>query len=213
MIVSSSGGGDFKPVPEGSYTAICVRVIDLGTQVTSWKGADKTQRKVLIAWEIPEVEVEYDGEVKPALIVSRYTASLSDRANLRKHLEAWRGRRFTDEELHGFDLRNVLGAPCLMQVIHNESGGSIYANVNAIMPAPKGVKPPKPHHELIHFDLSKPLEFDRATYDGFSQRLKETIAQSPEYKLATGELRHEETDLDRRGNGGGFVDIDDEIPF
>jgi hypothetical protein len=143
MIVSSSGG-DFKPIPEGAYIATCVRLIDLGTQITTFQGADKLQRKVLIAWEVPDEMVEYDGETRPALIMQRYTASLSDKANLRQHLEAWRGRRFTDDELRGFDLKNVLGKPCQIQVLHSEDGA--YANIAAIMALPKGLPAPDIYH-------------------------------------------------------------------
>lgn len=204
MIVSSSGG-DFKPIPEGTYVATCVRVIDLGTQITTFKGADKLQRKVLIAWEVPDEIVEFDGEKRPALIMSRYTASLSDKANLRKHLEAWRGRRFTDDELRGFDLKNVLGKPCQIQVLHSEDGA--YANVASIMALPKGSAPPEIHHPLVHFSLDDG-EFSEGVYELLSEKLQQQIAQSPEYKARTGQA------VQRGGPSEDFsADLDDEIPF
>jgi hypothetical protein len=71
-----------------------------------------------------------------------YTLSLSDKANLRKHLEAWRGRKFTPLELRGFDLENLIGVNCQIQVIHNISDdGRTFANVQAIVPA--NAKAPK----------------------------------------------------------------------
>lgn len=203
MIVSSNGGGDFKPIPEGTYVAICVRVIDLGTQVTTFKGAEKNQRKVLIAWETPDETVEYEGETAPALLMSSYTASLHEKATLRKHLEAWRGRRFTEEELHGFDLKNVLGKPCQVQVLHSEDGN--YANVAAIMAVPKGYTVPTPHHPLIAFDL-EPGQFNETIYESLSPKLQAKIAQSPEYKAATGGPTY-------IAPSTGAVDLDDEIPF
>lgn len=203
MIVSSSGG-DFKPIPEGNYIATCVRVIDLGTQMTTFKGADSLKRKVLIAWEVPDVEVEWEGETQPALVMSSYTASLHDKANLRQHLEAWRGRRFTDDELRGFDLKNVLGAGCQIQVLHSEDGA--YANVKAIMAMPKGVPSPKPIHPLINFDLD---EFDADVFATLSEKLQTKIAQSPEYKVATGQAP-----IPSSGPREDFTaDLDDEIPF
>lgn len=206
MIVSSSGG-DFKPIPEGSYIAICVRVVDLGTQASSYKGADKLQRKVLIAWEVPDVEVEFDGETKPALVQSRYTASLADKATLRKHLEAWRGRKFTDEELRGFDLKNVLGKACQIQVLHSDDGA--YANVVAIMALPKGLPAPNPHHPLTHFSLDEG-EFSEGIYGTLTEKMQTLIAQSPEYKERTGQIVKGPSDK----SGNDFsVDLDDEIPF
>lgn len=202
MIVSSNGA-DFKPIPEGTYVAICVRVIDLGTQVTTFKGADKTQRKVLIAWEVPEVIVEFDGEEKPALVMNRYTASLHDKARMRADLEAWRGKRFTADELTGFDLKNVLGTACQIQVIHSEDGS--YANVAAIMALPKGMTKPTPHHPTINFSLDEG-EYSQGIYDGLSDKLRATIAQSPEYKARNGGPAPAPREEFTR-------DLDDEIPF
>lgn len=203
MIVSSSGS-DFKPIAEGTYVATCVRVIDLGTQLTTFKGADKLQRKVLVAWEVPEAMVEFEGEQRPALVMSNYTASLHEKATLRKHLEAWRGRRFTEDELGGFDLKNVLGKPCQIQVLHSEDGA--YANVAAIMALPKGMPAPEIHHPLINFDLDN---FSEGVFDTLSDKLKAKIELSPEYKKATGQ----EVSGDGRGQEDFSRDLDDEIPF
>lgn len=206
MIVSSSGG-DFKPIPEGNYIATCVRVIDLGTQITSFKGADSLKRKVLIAWEVPDVMVEWEGQEQPALVMSSYTASLHEKANLRQHLEAWRGRRFTDDELRGFDLKNVLGKGCQIQVLHSEDGA--YANVKAIMALPKGMPNPGAVHELINFDLD---DLDDAILAKLSDKLRAKIEQSPEYKHATGQAP-----INVGGDGRPEEyfpsDLDDEIPF
>jgi len=206
MIVSSTGG-DFKPIPEGTYIATCVRVIDLGTQITTFQGADKLQRKVLIAWEVPDEMVEFDGERRPALIMQRYTASLSDKATLRKHLEAWRGRRFTEDELKGFDLKNVLGKACQLQVLHSENGA--YANVAAIMAVPKGMPAPDVHHPLVHFSLDEG-EFSVGIFDGLSDKLKAQIASSPEYKARTGQTPDRPSHRPREDFS---ADLDDEIPF
>lgn len=207
MIVSSTGG-DFKPIPEGTYVATCVRIIDLGTQITTFQGADKLQRKVLVAWEVPDEMVEFDGEHRPALIMQRYTASLSDKATLRKHLEAWRGKRFTDDELKGFDLKNVLGKGCQIQVLHSENGA--YANVAAIMAMPKGSDQPQPHHPLVHFSLDEG-EFSEGIFDGLSDKLKAQIATSPEYKARTGQTP--ERPAERSREDFAHADLDDEIPF
>lgn len=208
MIVSSSGG-DYKPVPEGTYIAICIRVIDLGTQVATYKGADKIQRKVLVSWEVPEVRAEdKDGKDMPALISTRYTASLHEKAALRRDLEAWRGRRFTEDELRGFDLKNVIAQACQIQVLHTERDGSTYANVSAIMALPKGYQKPTPEHSTVNFSLD-PADFNSAIYGSLSEKLQEQIAKSPEYKEVTGQAPVRPT-----GQPEEFSrDMDDEIPF
>ena len=63
----------------------------------------------IFMWELPGEEIEIEGEMKPRAISETYTNSLGEKANLRKMLENWRGRAFTQEEMDGFDLRNVLG--------------------------------------------------------------------------------------------------------
>ena len=62
--------------------------------------------------------IEIGGEMVPRTISPRYTASLNVKSVLRRDLSAWRGRDFTQAELEEFNLRNIVGAPCLLQVIH-----------------------------------------------------------------------------------------------
>lgn len=174
LTVSNSGGGDYEQLPEGSYVARCIKVIDLGTQTTEWNGEKKHRPKVMITWEILDDETKMkDG--RPFAITKRYTASLHEKAQLRKDLQAWRGKRFTDEELEGFDLKNVLGTYCAMQVTHSEgNNGNNYENIEAIMSTREK---PEPVNDTIYFDLSDP---DMSLFEGFSDRLKETILASPE---------------------------------
>jgi hypothetical protein len=79
------------------------------------------------------------------MVTNRYTLSLNEKATLRKHLEAWRGKLFTPAELEGFDLENLLGANCQLQVIHNLSDqGRTFANIQAIVPLGKGMTKLRP---------------------------------------------------------------------
>ena len=198
MIVSETGPA-FEPIPEGSYTATCIRVIDMGTQT----GAYGPKRKVLVTWEVPEHEVEDAyGDKKPGLISQTYTASLSDKANLRRDLESWRGKKFTAEELKGFDLASVLGAGCLLGVVHNDSDGKTYANISSILALPKGMPRAAPVHDLVNFDLDS---FNREAFDALSDKMREKISATPEYLAATGQTAKHDT-------SPGFAH-DDEIPF
>ncbi len=86
----------------------------------------------------------------PAVIGSRFTSSLSPKALLRQHLESWRGRPFTEQELMGFDLINLLGVPALISVMHSEDGK--FANISAIMGMPPGGVEIKPEGELLLYD-------------------------------------------------------------
>lgn len=148
---------NLPPIEPGVYVATCYGLIDLGTHYN--ERFKKTARKVLIQWEIPDsrMDVERDGESVnlPRAISERYTLSLSEKANLRKALESWRGRRFTAEELKGFDLKNVLGKPCQIQVINETSkdGTRTFAKVGAIMALPKGTPAPALENPLTFFSF------------------------------------------------------------
>jgi hypothetical protein len=177
--VSASGGGDYELVPEGVYTARCFKIIDLGTQTVEYKGDTKWQKKVLITWELLDNEVKMkDG--KPFAATKQYTASLDERGHLRPDLEAWRGKKFTSEELANFDLKNVLGAYCTLQIIHSEDGK--YANVSSIM-AFRGDKP-VPVNPDVAFDIDNP---DLEVFETFSDKMKDKIRSAPEFRIATKE--------------------------
>lgn len=133
-IIAKDVSGDFAPAPEGSYTAVCCDVIDKG-MVEDQYGK---RHRVQVRWQLSDdAGVMPNG--KPWLIVKTYTLSLNEKATLRKDLEAWRGKKFTAEELQGFDVEKVLGVSCIVLVLHNTTdNGRVFANVNAIMPLPRG---------------------------------------------------------------------------
>src|SRR5262249_53682681 len=98
----------FEHAPAGTHLGICTSVIDLGTQHDEYQGKPITRNRVLIQWEIQDA-VRENGE--PFVIGKFYTNSLSEKANLRRDLESWRGKAFSEQELNGFDLAKILGAP------------------------------------------------------------------------------------------------------
>jgi hypothetical protein len=92
----------FTPAPEGLHQAVCVDVVDLGLVEGPW-GAKPT---VEIRWEL---DLTHEETGRPFLVSKRYTLTLNEKGNLRPMLEAWRGRKFTPQELEGFDLERLLG--------------------------------------------------------------------------------------------------------
>lgn len=141
-IVATQGSGvNYAPAPAGAHPAVCVDVVDLGVLKVSYAGKEKSQHKVNIVWQIEELRD--DG--KAFEVRKRYTLSLHEKAGLRKDLESWRGRQFSPAELEGFDLENLLGIGCLINIVHapGKDGGT-FANVASIMKMPKGMATPKP---------------------------------------------------------------------
>lgn len=174
LIVKTSGDGEFALTPEGAYVGRCIKVLDLGTQTTTGQFGTKAQKQVMITWELLDDDVKMqDG--RPFAVTQFYTASLHEKAKLRKDLEAWRGKKFTDEELEGFDLNAVLGAYCMLQIVHSQDGQ--YANVNAIM-SHKGAKP-EGVNPLVSFDISNP---DMEVFNTLSDKMKAKITGTPEWE-------------------------------
>lgn len=151
-LIAKQSESNYEITPEGNHVAICYMVCDLGLQETEWQGQKKKQHKVRIAYELCNEPME-DG--RPFSVSKNYTMSLSEKAALRKDLEAWRGRKFTEQELKGFDLFTVLGHPCMVSVVHNESNGKTYANINAVTAIPKGLQVPEMQNGIIRFSLSE----------------------------------------------------------
>jgi hypothetical protein len=135
-IIAKASGGNFIPAPEGTWSAVCVDVVDLGTLEVDWGGKKKKQHKIRIVWQIEEVMADN----RPYTASRRYTLSLHKKAALRKDLESWRGRQFTVEELEGFDVETILGVPCLLNIIQEKKDGETYSNVTGIMRLPKGME-------------------------------------------------------------------------
>ncbi|MFA5606772.1 MAG: hypothetical protein WDA07_06245 [Leucobacter sp.] len=198
-VSAGSGGGDFTPVPEGTHVGRCIRFVDLGTQVDEWQGKRKTLRKIVLSWEIPSQRTEDD---RPMTISKRYTASLGEKATLRADLEAWRGRAFSDAELAGFEMRNILGKPCMLSVTHKTNDGKTRAQVKAILAMPPGVTCAEAENELIFFSMEE--GFDADLFEALPDWQKEVISASPEYKEARGS---------RAPVANGGYDDDDDIPF
>ncbi len=139
-VIAKKTGGNFIPCPAGSHVAVCVDVVDLGIIETTWGGKTRSQHKIYIVWQVAERMADN----RPYIVRRRYTCSLNERASLRKDLESWRGRAFSDIEQQGFDLEKLIGIGCMLSVMRETREGEIYANVNAVMRLPRGVVAPKP---------------------------------------------------------------------
>lgn len=200
-----SGGGTFEQPPTGTHVAICVKIIDIGTQKSEYQGQANIRRQCIIGWELPnELMTEGDKAGKPFVVSKFYTASLSEKANLRADLRNWRGRDFTEQELSGFESRNILGKPCMLSITMNEKGK---AKITGVMALPKGTPVPPQANKSLYFSLEK-SEFDQAIFDGLSDGYKKLIMISPEYRQIMNPQPQE-----AGGVRNHFDDMDDDIPF
>jgi len=182
LIAKESGGAVSEPVPQGTHSAVCVGIYDIGTQhsakYTSWS------ESVVITWQLPSLRIEIDGDDLPRVISNTYTLSLGEKANLRKMLEGWRGRAFTPVELDGFSVSKLLGVPCMMQIIHKSGKGAnaskVYANIGSIMPIMKGSPTVIPEGDTVLFDIDTNGP-GGVIPETFPKWIQEKIKESKEY--------------------------------
>lgn len=157
LIAKDKGGADYEPLAAGMHHAVCYGIVDLGTQPAN--GNFPARRKVCFLWEVPSerIEFERDGVKKnlPRGLSAMFTLSLSAKSKLRPMLESWRGRPFTSEELVGFDLKNVLGANCFLNVVHERKADKTYANVASVNPLAKGMKKKPPENPSLFFSIEE----------------------------------------------------------
>ena len=213
LTVKASGGAStFKPVPSGMHLARCYRIVDMGTQTTTWKGQSKQQPKVMLQFEVHSEDSDGNPIVtdkgEPMSISKNFTASLGENAILRQELENWRSRAFTADELKGFQLKNVLGAWAMLSVVKEQGNdGNEYTNISSINPVSSQIKKaglPEGHNELKIFDLENP---DMALFETFGNKIKEKIQSTPEWnKKITPSSK-------LSSQSSGFDDMADDVPF
>lgn len=209
-ITAENTGTTRELTPAGNYVGRCYSMVEIGRVEEEYMGVKKVLHKVRIGWELPyELKVfnEDKGE-QPIVISKEYTLSLFEKANLRKELESWRGKAFTEDEAKKFDVTKLIGAPCMINIIHKPSEKDptkIYEKISAITPIAKGtVCPPQINNTFVFsFD-----EYSEEKYNSLPQFLKDKIASSIEYKELKGQLvAKEDTD-----NFVPQTDYDD-LPF
>lgn len=209
MSLKVSGTSESTPALEpGTYTALCYGLIDLGEQYN--QTYDKMQRKVMIMWEIPGETITTEEGTFSRRMTARYTASIGEKAALRRDLENWRGRPFTAAELEEFDLKNIVGAPCLLSVVSREKKtGGTYSAVGGVIKMPKGTPAPMPTREHVVFDFDNPDW--RTTFETLEPWIQEILKESETYKEQ--ESIKAET-AESTDEFAGFTDITcDDIPF
>ncbi len=198
MSLTAKQGPGSEQVEQGNHHGVCVAVIDLGTQFNAV--FNKAQPKIMITWELPDFPFESDqSDLQYRLISKEYTVSLHEKANLCIDLVSWRGRSFTEQELEGFNIKNILGANCLVNVVHNQKG---YANVAAVAKLPKSMTSKVGTYQLI-YDMDEGIAH---IPEGVPDWIKKKIEASEEYIAEMSGQAQPPT-------GGEPPVGDDDIPF
>jgi hypothetical protein len=143
----------------------------------------KKLNKVRITWELPtetKVFKEENGE-QPHVISKEFTLSMNEKATLRKFLEGWRGKSFTEKEAESFDITVLLGKPCMLSIIHKQAkNGNTYAEISSVSSVPKGMNVPD------QINPSKELNYDKFDWELFETLpdfIKDKMKQTDEFKF------------------------------
>lgn len=189
MSIIAKSGGTLNPCPEGTHVAICYRMIDIGTIKEEYLGEAKMQHKVQLTFETPFETFVFHEEKgpQPYVVSKEYTLSMHEKSTLRKDLESWRGKAFTEEEAKGFDVTKLIGQACQITVTHNDKG---YAQVKAISGLAKGMSKPLPTNPQVILDYDN---FDWDVFNSLPDFIKNKIASSKEYKALNEEAENKES--------------------
>ncbi len=211
LVVKESEKTSIPNLEDGVYTAISSMIIDLGLQRN--ERFDKDQRKFLMIWEIVGETITIGEDVLPRIINKEYSYSLGEKSNLKKDLEAWRGQAFTEEELKGFNLLNVLNKGCQLQIINKESNGKTYNNIAGIMALAKGMQV-TPLDKTTVFDTEDPETW--GAYDKLPSWIQERIKKAinlVETGLADYISEYEKARESAEDNAEVMKAEEDDLPF
>ena len=211
-ISEQSGGSDFEQLAVGQYNATCYRVIDIGTHNETYEGETSKKHSVLLQWELDKKMADD----RPFSVTAQYNLSLHEKAKLRQHLTSWRQKQFTEEELSGFDLTNVLGLTCKLDIGHTANGNPKVLNIYA---PDGGVKKAETFNEQIAFDCDLYANADAGEMKKFAnlpEWMQEKIDDSFEVKAWASSQVKEDSQA-----SGDFKSLDaladdkteDQIPF
>jgi len=179
-IIAENNGGNFTLIPAGNHIARCYEMIQIGTVVEKTGiYAGKETHKVRLTWETPDETHDFGKGLQPFLISKEFTLSMNEKATLRKMLESWRGKAFTDDEAKKFDVTKLLGKPCMLNVIHKKSGaGKDYADISSISTLPKNFTCPDQVNQsrVLSFD-----DWNEILFESLPDFLKDKIKSSREF--------------------------------
>lgn len=190
MILTNSNSQKREIIPSGSYPARCISMIDIGTIATEWQGEKKSRTLIRLKFELPTLTKVFnpDKGEQPYVIERQFTKSLHEKSALLPFLNNWRGKALTADDCQAFDLSKLLGAECMLSIVHNSVGDKTYANIGGISTLPKGLECPAQFNHSFIWDYNDNFNADAITSDNdlVPSWLQETIKTSSEWRMKNG---------------------------
>ena len=193
-VTAKDSGGNFTPHSEGQHAVACVDVVNLGTKVETFPGAEPREvDKAALVFASGERQ---DGGAL-TIITVEMTLSMNEKANMRKFLESWRGKSYTAEQAEkGVPLHKLQGQVALVSVEHIiTKAGRRFAKIKSVSPLPEAMSISPDRLEALLKEYERP-EF-------FKERKEE-------YALALAKHRAEYA---ANGVEPEIEEDDDEVPF
>lgn len=151
--------------PAEMHVARCFKMIYVGTVKDTYQGEEKDIPRLRLSFELPNALHTFKEEngPQPFVVDLQTTYSLGEKAKLRQYLNSWRGVALSDDEAKVFDIEKLLGAPCMIQVMHKESkSGNKRAEVATITKLMQGLVCPPEVNPRVCFDVRAYLQGDPA---------------------------------------------------
>tara|TARA_R110000744_G_C19156359_1_gene539984 strand:+ start:83 stop:724 length:642 start_codon:yes stop_codon:yes gene_type:complete len=171
-------------IPSGTHIARCYKMIHIGERNYEYNGEPKTKNSLWVFFELPFEMRVFDpnkGE-QPMSISIEYNLTYYETAKLFKHINSWRGKTLTPQEIDGFEVDKLLGVPCSLSIVHNTSlkNGKIYANIQSVSGIPKGMECPNQINDTLVWDYEDNFSLD--VFNSFHSFFQNMIKETPEWK-------------------------------
>ena len=163
------------PVEPGVYMAVCVGVVDLGEQYSEMYKS--YSNKVKFVWALPSETIEVEGKTEERQLSREFSIATKKTSKLRTFLGSWNSKNYTDEEYMELDLFEQVGKACQLNVVLNDTGE--YANVDSVMPIPKGMPAPVSKTAFFTWDMDA---WDDAVFETLPEWTREQIKKSTQYQ-------------------------------
>lgn len=162
-------------VEPGVYFAVCIGVIDLGEQYS--EKFKNYSNKLQFVWELPSETIEVDGKQEPKQLSKEFAIATKKNSGLRTFISSWNSRAYTDEEFQEVELFDQIGKACQLNVVLSESGE--YANVDSVMPIPKGFTAPESSTPPIMWDMDN---WNDEVFKTLPEWVQDKIKKSTQYQ-------------------------------
>ena len=130
------------------------------------------KRQVRFSFELPDETRTFDGIEKPMSLHMTLTLSMNEKSQMYKIFKSWFGNAGDD-----FDVMTCLGKAGIVTATTTDDGK--YTNIANVSPLMKGQSAPAQFNQSISLNME---EFDEKVYNSLSDKTREKIANSVEYR-------------------------------